>query len=84
MDAINLRDGAAVADIVAKHAHVERIICGHDHRGIVATCGGRVVTIAPGVAHQVVLALKDDAPAQFKFRTARLLPPPLERGGRDW
>ncbi|MEI2385911.1 phosphodiesterase [Breoghania sp. JC706] len=67
MDAINLRDGAAVADIVAKHAHVERIICGHDHRGIVATCGGKVVTIAPGVAHQVVLALKDDAPAQFNF-----------------
>ncbi|PTW60107.1 3',5'-cyclic AMP phosphodiesterase CpdA [Breoghania corrubedonensis] len=67
MDAINLRDGAALADIVRKHSQVERIICGHDHRGIVASCGGRIVTIAPGVAHQVVLAFDEDAPAQFNF-----------------
>ncbi|MDJ0929551.1 metallophosphoesterase [Breoghania sp.] len=67
MDAINLRDGDTFADIVARHSRVKRIICGHDHRGIVATCSGTVVTIAPDVTHQVVLALNEGAPTQFNF-----------------
>ncbi len=67
MDAINLHDGDRFAEIIGRHQQVERIVCGHDHRGIVGTCGGKVVVIAPSVGHQVVLGLKENAPAQFNF-----------------
>lgn len=62
MDRIGLLEGAdALAEILAAHPHVERVICGHLHRTIFTRLGGTVVTTAPSPAHQVCLDLATDA-----------------------
>jgi 3',5'-cyclic AMP phosphodiesterase CpdA len=65
MDRINLRDTAEFAAVIARHPQVERIVCGHHHRPIVARVAHAIASIAPSIAHQVELDLNDDAPAQF-------------------
>lgn len=67
MDAIKLIDGDRFGDIVSRHGHVERIICGHLHRTIITGFAGSVLVVAPSVAHQVVLDFNDNAPAEFVF-----------------
>ncbi len=70
MDNIGLLDSDAFAEVIRPHAHVERIICGHVHRPVVATFAGKVMTLAPSVAHQLELDLKEDAAAMFNFEPA--------------
>ena len=36
MDRINLRNSAAFADVIGRHRQVQRILCGHHHRPVVA------------------------------------------------
>jgi hypothetical protein len=62
MDTINLRDSAGFSDVIARHAQVERILCGHHHRPIVGRVAHAIVSVAPSVAHQVELALEPGAP----------------------
>ncbi len=62
MDRIGLLQGAhELAEIVATHPSVERVICGHLHRTIYARFGGTVASTAPGPAHQVCLDLAPNA-----------------------
>ncbi len=70
MDAIALRDPAAFAALVRRHAQVQRIVCGHHHRPVTAMLGNAVASICPSVAHQVELDLSDDAPAAFVMEPA--------------
>ena len=71
MDRIGLLEGAdALAEILAAHPTVERVICGHLHRTIVTRVGGAVVSTAPSPAHQVCLDLAPDA------ESAWILEPP--------
>lgn len=65
MDGIGLTDSAAFTEIVARHPHVERIMCGHVHRTIITSVGGRVMTLAPSTGHQVNLDLSDRDDGQF-------------------
>ena len=65
MDAIALRDPADFIAIIARHRQVERIVCGHHHRPVVAPLAQAIVSIAPSVAHQVELDLGPDAPPAF-------------------
>ncbi len=65
MDAINLQDAAAFTAVVARHKQVERIVCGHHHRPVVARVGQAIATISPSVAHQVELDLQPGAPSVF-------------------
>jgi 3',5'-cyclic-AMP phosphodiesterase len=67
MDRINLRDAPAFTAIVAKHRQVERIICGHHHRPIVARVAHAIASIAPSVAHQVEMTLDPHDPGAFVF-----------------
>jgi len=67
MDAMGLIDAPALAKVVAPHAHVERFLCGHLHRPIIAGFAGKIMTLAPSTGHQVVLDLKEDGPAHFNF-----------------
>ncbi len=60
MDAINLRSAEALAAVLARHRQVERILCGHHHRPIVGRLGHAIVCVAPSVAHQGEVALRDD------------------------
>jgi Icc protein len=62
MDRIGLLQGAdELAEILARHPNVERVICGHLHRSIVTRFGGTVASTAPSPAHQVSLDLAPDA-----------------------
>lgn len=51
-------DGAeAFAAVVAKHAHVERVVAGHVHRPTQARWAGTLATTCPSTAHQFRLDL---------------------------
>jgi Icc protein len=65
MDRINLRNAAAFAAVMARHGQVERIVCGHDHRSVIARVGNAIASIGPSVAHQVELELRPDAAGAF-------------------
>jgi 3',5'-cyclic-AMP phosphodiesterase len=67
MDRINLRNASAFAAIIARHRQVERIICGHHHRPIVARVGYTVASICPSVAHQVEMTLDPHDRGAFIF-----------------
>jgi 3',5'-cyclic-AMP phosphodiesterase len=70
MDNIGLTDAPALAEVVAPHAQVERFLCGHLHRPIIASFAGKVMTLAPSTGHQVVLDLTQNGPALFNFEPA--------------
>lgn len=57
MDAISLKGADAFEEIVAGHAQVRRIVCGHLHRAIQADVAHTTAITAPSVAHQIVLNL---------------------------
>jgi 3',5'-cyclic AMP phosphodiesterase CpdA len=62
MDKIGLLRGAgALEALLAQHANVERVICGHLHRPIQVRFGGSLAMTAPSTAHQVCLDLSDTA-----------------------
>jgi 3',5'-cyclic-AMP phosphodiesterase len=65
MDAINCVNGEELGSIVRRHPSIERIVCGHHHRPIQIRWQGTLVSVAPGIAHQVTLDLRPGAPASF-------------------
>lgn len=60
-------DAAAEAAVLASHPHVERVICGHQHRNAMARFGGTMASICPSSAHQLRLDLVPDADVGFTF-----------------
>src|SRR5262249_43888751 len=60
MDEHGLANAAELADVVARHRQVQRIVCGHLHRSIQAVVGGTLATTAPSTAHQIALDLEDE------------------------
>ena len=70
MDKIGLLDAAAFGEVIAPHTHIERLLCGHVHRPIVASFAGKIMTLSPSTAHQVQLDLNEDGPAMFNFEPA--------------
>ncbi|MGA9011676.1 MAG: phosphodiesterase [Acetobacteraceae bacterium] len=67
MDRINLRNIPEFAAIIGRHRQVERIICGHHHRPIVARLAHAIASIAPSVAHQVEMTLNPHDSGAFNF-----------------
>jgi len=67
MDDIGLTGREAFAEIVSRHAQIELILCGHLHRNIQTTVGGRRVLTSPSPAHQVALDIRPDAPSCFRM-----------------
>src|SRR5262249_55006211 len=65
MDGINLRDGAAMADVVSRHAHVTRVLAGHIHRTVVPAFAGTILTTAPSTYRQIGLTLRQDLPIGY-------------------
>jgi 3',5'-cyclic AMP phosphodiesterase CpdA len=66
MDEIGLLEGApALATIVARHAQVQRVICGHVHRSIQVQWAHTTALTAPSTAHQVHLDLDARAAPAF-------------------
>jgi hypothetical protein len=59
MDAMGCRGAGALGALIARHAQVERVACGHVHRTVQRRWAGTVGCIAPSTAGQVDLALPD-------------------------
>jgi 3',5'-cyclic AMP phosphodiesterase CpdA len=70
MDNINLHNAERFAEVIARHRQVERVVCGHHHRPVVARVAHAIATIAPSVSHQVEMTLDPNDPG------AMVLEPP--------
>ncbi|QCI68339.1 phosphodiesterase [Phreatobacter stygius] len=71
MDNIMLVEGVdELAAIIRANSQVVRILCGHHHRPIQTMFAGTLAMIAPSVAHQVVLDMREGAQPAFNFEPA--------------
>ncbi len=61
-DSINLHNAGAFAAVIARHPQVDRIICGHHHRVVVARVAHAIALISPSVVHQVAMSLPPHDP----------------------
>lgn len=73
LDDIRLADGAALAEVIAAHPHVTRVLAGHLHRVVSAAFGGSVLTVAPSTYRQCELALREDRPIGFVYEPTGFL-----------
>ena len=60
MDEMGLLDMAEFEAVIARHDHVERILCGHLHRAIQKLVGGTLTQTCPSTSHQVRLLLGEN------------------------
>jgi 3',5'-cyclic AMP phosphodiesterase CpdA len=67
MDDIGLEGQDALAEILSRHQQVRLVSCGHLHRNIRTTLGGRAVMTAPSTAHTVQLDIARDAAPMFRM-----------------
>ncbi|MGE6608360.1 phosphodiesterase [Halomonas sp. NPDC076908] len=67
MDRQPLQHANALAEVIGKHAQVERVLCGHLHRSIQARFANTLAVSCPGVSHQVSLDLTPDGPSSFQL-----------------
>ena len=81
MDEIGLRRADALAELIANHPQVERVICGHLHRSIQVRWAGTLAMSAPSTAHQVCLDLAPDAASAFALEPAGFLVHAWTAGG---
>jgi len=65
MDRQGLEGSDALAAVIRKHPQVERLLCGHLHRPIMARFAGTIACTIPSPAHQVALDLAEDAASLF-------------------
>lgn len=65
MDRQNCRNGAAFGAVIARHAQVQMILCGHVHRPIEALFHGAIACIGPSPSHAVALDLDPEGPSAF-------------------
>lgn len=67
MDGLALQEGRETfLDLIAEYDNIERIACGHVHRSVMCRLAGTVVSICPGIAHQITLDLEGD-PNDLQF-----------------
>jgi Icc protein len=65
MDSINCRNGEALGRLLVNYKNIERLACGHHHRSIQIRWAGTIGSVAPSVAHQVLLDLQPHDDAMF-------------------
>ena len=74
MDPYSCREGQRLAAVVARHPHVERILCGHVHRVMQMRFGGTTLCTAPSTTTAIALQIRPDAkPASYIEPPAMLL-----------
>lgn len=67
MDDIGLVGADAFSEVVQRHPQVVAIVCGHLHRSIHTSVGGRPTLTCPSPAHQVALDIDAKAPSAFRM-----------------
>jgi 3',5'-cyclic AMP phosphodiesterase CpdA len=65
MDVQRLENGDEEFEVVARHAQVRHVACGHVHRAAETVIRSIGVSIAPNAAHSVSLDLAGDGPGTF-------------------
>lgn len=65
LDRVGLRDGEALAAIVARHPAVRLVIAGHVHRPIAMAWAGSLVMTAPAVGYQFPLTFEEGGQSGF-------------------
>jgi len=65
LDGMRLDDGPALAEVVARHPRVVRILTGHVHRMVLAPFAGSLVATAPSTYRQTALRMHDDRPPGY-------------------
>lgn len=60
--ALDQQSAGRLGRIIERHPQVERITCGHVHRGMLARWHGTTVSICPSTAFQYSFDLRPDAP----------------------
>jgi 3',5'-cyclic AMP phosphodiesterase CpdA len=81
LDAMRLVDGEAFGDVIRKHPHVVRVLCGHVHRTVSVPFAGTLVTIAPSTYRQSSLRMHDTQPPGYLAEPTGLLLHLLDNGG---
>ena len=65
LDGMILDDGAELGDVIRRHPHVARVLCGHVHRDVSALFAGTLMTAAPSTYRQSALRLHDAEPPGY-------------------
>lgn len=66
LDLYSCRDGQRLAEVVARHPQVERVLCGHVHRFMQMRFGGTLLCTAPSTTTAIALRLQPRAqPASY-------------------
>jgi 3',5'-cyclic AMP phosphodiesterase CpdA len=73
LDAMGLRDAPALAEILARHPQVVRVLCGHIHRSVCAGFAGTIVSVAPSTYRQSTLTMRADGPMGYLHEPAGYL-----------
>ncbi len=66
MDVQNLRNAAALGDILRQHSRARLVAAGHVHRATLTQFAGRPATICPAPNHAVALDFEESLPPSFK------------------
>jgi len=73
MDGMGLTDMAEFVEVISRHDHIERVLCGHIHRAIQKLVGGTLVQTCPSTSHQVLLVLGENKPLGTTFEPPEYL-----------
>jgi Icc protein len=73
LDGMRLADGPELGEVLARHAHVARVLAGHVHRVTSVPFAGTLVTTAPSTYRQSNLRMHDDAPPGYLNEPTGLL-----------
>jgi 3',5'-cyclic AMP phosphodiesterase CpdA len=65
LDGMRLEDGPALAEVIARHPCVVRVLAGHVHRTILASFAGTTVAVAPSTYRLTALRMHDAEPPGY-------------------